>query len=182
MHSPVIGFVGPSGVGKTTLLERLVPLLEALDLRVGVVKHSSHAVEADRPGKDSHRLCAAGATAVALAMPGQIATFARQSPGRPSLECALETLPDDLDVILVEGFAWEPIPRYALLPSDGTDARGDLTDPLLVRAIRMPRPGEDAGPLQLDPALVRGLALEIAERIARPGPAAPEHVPLPLEA
>ena len=57
----VIGFVGPSSVGKTTLLEAIVPELQRRGLWVGVVKHSRHEVDVDRPGKDSARLNAAGA-------------------------------------------------------------------------------------------------------------------------
>ncbi|MFQ5697572.1 MAG: molybdopterin-guanine dinucleotide biosynthesis protein B [Myxococcota bacterium] len=124
--APVIGLVGPSGVGKTTLLECTVATLRAWAVDVGVVKHSSRAVQVDRPGKDSDRLYRAGAAAVALAMPGQIATFVRRDPTRPSLSEALAALPADLDLVLVEGFAWEPIPRWVLLPPDGSDLRGDL--------------------------------------------------------
>ncbi|MCL5057026.1 MAG: molybdopterin-guanine dinucleotide biosynthesis protein B, partial [Actinobacteria bacterium] len=36
---PVISFVGYSGSGKTTFLERLIPELKARNLRVGVIKH-----------------------------------------------------------------------------------------------------------------------------------------------
>ena len=63
----VVGFVGPSGVGKTTLLERLVEALSRRGLAVAAVKHASHGFLADRPGKDSYRLYEAGAEAVAVA-------------------------------------------------------------------------------------------------------------------
>jgi molybdopterin-guanine dinucleotide biosynthesis protein B len=42
--APVIGFVGPSGVGKTTLLERILFLLNSWGVTAGVVKHTSHNV------------------------------------------------------------------------------------------------------------------------------------------
>ena len=59
---PVVRFVGPSGAGKTRLLEGLIPRLQAQGWRVGVVKHH-HAgrLALDRPGSDSHRLTTAGA-------------------------------------------------------------------------------------------------------------------------
>jgi molybdopterin-guanine dinucleotide biosynthesis protein MobB len=98
---------GP-GVGKTSLPSS-VATLDGWGVRVGLVKHSCHAVPVDRPGKDSHRLYGAGAAAVALAMPGQIATFQRTAKRRPKLHEAIATLPPDLDAILVEGFHWEPI-------------------------------------------------------------------------
>lgn len=114
---PVIGFVGPSSAGKTSLLESLLCTLEHRGLSVGVVKHSCHSVRADQPGKDSARLYAAGADAVALAASNQVVTFVRRETP-PQLADALVGLPADLDIILVEGFSWEQIPRYLVLPED----------------------------------------------------------------
>lgn len=117
---PVMGFVGPSGVGKTSLLERLVAALGRRGLAVAVVKHASHGFLADRPGKDSYRLYEAGAEAVALISRDQVATFTRAA-GRGaqdvSLAVALEGLPQRLDVVLAEGFSWEAIPRVVLFRS-----------------------------------------------------------------
>ena len=57
----VVGLVGRSGSGKTSLLESLIPALTARGLAVGAVKHTSHGFTADRPGKDSYRLYESGA-------------------------------------------------------------------------------------------------------------------------
>ena len=64
---PVIGFVAPSGTGKTTLIRQLVPRLRQRGLRVGYLKHSHHRIEVDRPGKDSYEIREAGASQVLLA-------------------------------------------------------------------------------------------------------------------
>jgi molybdopterin-guanine dinucleotide biosynthesis adapter protein len=157
----IVGCVGPSGVGKTTLLEQIVATLDGWGVRVGVVKHSCHAVAVDREGKDSHRLYGAGAAAVALAMPGQIATFRRTAKQRPGLREAIATLPPDLDTILVEGFHWEPIPRYVVLAHDRRaplryTARGEV-----LGVIVAPMRAAGAPPL-FDTALVARLAHEIA--------------------
>ncbi len=157
----VIGCVGPSGVGKTTLLERVVATLDGWGVRAGVVKHSCHEVPVDREGKDSHRLYGAGAAAVALAMPGQIAVFERRPPRRPSLAEALAALPRDLDVILVEGFHWESIPRYVVLAQDRrAPLRYSARGPVL-GVIVAPARAADAPPA-FDEAVVRRLAREIA--------------------
>jgi molybdopterin-guanine dinucleotide biosynthesis protein MobB len=58
---PLIGFSAFSGTGKTTLLTRLLPLLRAEGLRIGMVKHAHHNFDIDHPGKDSYELRAAGA-------------------------------------------------------------------------------------------------------------------------
>ncbi|MEY4766440.1 MAG: hypothetical protein RI907_3113, partial [Pseudomonadota bacterium] len=62
----VFGIVGHSGMGKTTLLERLLPELNARGMRVSLIKHSHKDIEVDRPGKDSFRLREAGCSEVLL--------------------------------------------------------------------------------------------------------------------
>jgi molybdopterin-guanine dinucleotide biosynthesis protein B len=63
----VLGFVAPSGTGKTTLLSKLIPLLRDRGLRVAVIKHSHHNVDIDKPGKDTYILRQAGANQTLIA-------------------------------------------------------------------------------------------------------------------
>lgn len=163
---PVVGFSGPSGVGKTTLLEKLITELGRRGLRLGVVKHASCRIEVDRPGKDSYRLYEAGAHAVTLTSPDQVVTFQRRSEGR-RLADSLAALPEDLDVVLVEGFLSEPIPRYVVLPPGGPDERGFEDSPDLIRVIEAPPRAEDAQP-EFAADLIASIADEIAARAAKP--------------
>ena len=111
-QKPVLGIVGPSGVGKTTLLVKLIPLLKAFGLSVGLIKHSHHDFEIDQPGKDSYKLRKAGATPVLLASPYRIAWVAEGTGEEPSLSACLERFDGfDCDLILVEGFKASPYPR-----------------------------------------------------------------------
>ena len=73
----VVGFCGPSGVGKTTLVEQLIAALRARGQRVSVIKHAHKRFDIDHPGKDSHRHRAAGATQVAVASATRWALRAR---------------------------------------------------------------------------------------------------------
>ena len=57
----IVSFVGRSGTGKTTLIERLIPELSARGLRVAVIKHDAHRFDIDKEGKDSWRFTKAGA-------------------------------------------------------------------------------------------------------------------------
>jgi molybdopterin-guanine dinucleotide biosynthesis protein MobB len=47
-------------MGKTTLLERLVPEIASRGLAVSLIKHSHKNIDIDRPGKDSYRLRESG--------------------------------------------------------------------------------------------------------------------------
>ncbi len=110
MRIPVIGFSAWSGVGKTTVIEKLVSVLTGRGLRVAVVKHDVHGFEMDQPGKDSWRFYNAGAAAVVLTSPDKAALIRR---GYSDLETCLSMI-HDADVILVEGFKQAEIPRIGL--------------------------------------------------------------------
>jgi molybdopterin-guanine dinucleotide biosynthesis protein B len=62
----ICGIAGHSGMGKTTLLERLVPALSSRGLVVSLIKHSHKNIDIDRPGKDSYRLRESGCKEVLL--------------------------------------------------------------------------------------------------------------------
>ena len=129
---PVIGFVAPSGTGKTTLIRQLVPRLRQRGLGVGYLKHSHHRIEVDRPGKDSYEIREAGASQVLLAtgerwimqsVQHQPAPVPDQDPGRdldrgpdghpdPDLAAMLALFdPRLVDLILVEGFKFSAYPK-----------------------------------------------------------------------
>lgn len=52
---PLLGFAAYSGTGKTTLLEKLLPKLTDMKLKVAVIKHAHHNFDIDQEGKDSYR-------------------------------------------------------------------------------------------------------------------------------
>ena len=114
---PLIGFAAYSGTGKTTLLLRLIPLLEARGLRLGVIKHAHHGFEPDQPGKDSYRLRKAGAQQMVVTSRERTAWIG-EHPGErdePTLGEALAALrPASLDLVLVEGFKHEHYPKIEL--------------------------------------------------------------------
>lgn len=107
---PCLAVVGASGSGKTTLLEQLVPLLHADGLRVSMIKHAHCGVQFDKPGKDSHRLKAAGAAQVLVATAGGYALVgdAPAPDTEPRLSWLLTRLDASAcDLVLAEGFAHE---------------------------------------------------------------------------
>ncbi|MDT4291967.1 molybdopterin-guanine dinucleotide biosynthesis protein B [Methylomonas sp. MO1] len=127
MFSPsVLGFAAASGTGKTSLLTKLIPMLKAHNLEIGVIKHSHHDFEIDQPGKDSFRLREAGATPVMLVSRHRRAVISELSADNDiSLTEQLALFPNaGLDLILVEGFRHESYPKIEL-------CRPSLGKPLL---------------------------------------------------
>jgi molybdopterin-guanine dinucleotide biosynthesis protein MobB len=104
---PVVAVSGPSGVGKTRLLARLIPALARRGVRVAVLKHTRHAHPLDRPGKDTEVLRRAGAVAAAIEGPAEMAWF---GPPAGSLRALARTLPH-VDLVLAEGFRDAPVAR-----------------------------------------------------------------------
>jgi len=115
---PVLGFSAFSGTGKTTLLTKLIPLLKQSGIRVGLIKHSHHNFEIDKPGKDSYRLRKAGASPVMLVSSHRraiISEFDTINQAKPRLDEQLKILDQsELDLILVEGFKSEHFPKIEL--------------------------------------------------------------------
>jgi molybdopterin-guanine dinucleotide biosynthesis protein B len=98
----VVSFVAVgSNSGKTTLIEKIIPLLKARGLRVAVVKHAHGGFEMDRPGKDSWRFREAGADAVMVVGPDAMA-LTKTLQDEPLAE--LELLARDVDIVIQEGF------------------------------------------------------------------------------
>lgn len=107
----IFGIAGHSGMGKTTLLERLVPEMASRGLVVSLIKHSPKNIEIDRPGKDSFRLREAGCKEVLL-MGGDRWALMHELRGapEPSLDYLLDRM-QQCDLVLVEGFKHGTFPK-----------------------------------------------------------------------
>lgn len=111
---PMLSFAAKSGTGKTTYLEKLLPLLKAKHLRVAVIKHDAHGFQIDRPGKDSYRLTQAGADHMILTSENQTAAIFTHKGDRPNLSFLLSRV-QNVDLILTEGYKLENLPKIELL-------------------------------------------------------------------
>ena len=113
---PVLGFAAYSGTGKTTLLEKLLPLMKLQGLRVAMIKQTHHDFDIDEPGKDSYRLRKAGAEQMLIASDKRCALITEFEQSREQdLDSLVDRLDlDDIDLVLVEGFRHLPFPKIEL--------------------------------------------------------------------
>ena len=113
---PLLGFAAFSGTGKTTLLEKLIPMLVKQGLNIAIVKHSHHDIEMDKPGKDSYRLRKAGACQLLLA--GTTRSILFQENGKQEDKKLIDQLTllntKGLDLVLIEGYRDEPFNKIEL--------------------------------------------------------------------
>lgn len=120
----IFGFAGYSGSGKTTLIEKLIPLFTRRGLAVSLVKHAHHTFDVDQPGKDSYRHRAAGCTEVLVTSSRRWALIHElRGAGEPPLSEHVKHMAP-CDLLLVEGFKREPIPKLEVY-------RGEVGEPLI---------------------------------------------------
>jgi len=111
----ILLIVGYKKVGKTTLIEKLIPELSRRGYQVGTVKHhhADFPAALDTAGTDTWRHRQAGASSVALATPTDIAVF-RSRETSLSLQEIVSAL-GPMDIVLVEGFHNEPRAKIEVL-------------------------------------------------------------------
>ncbi|MGG4734444.1 molybdopterin-guanine dinucleotide biosynthesis protein MobB [Leclercia adecarboxylata] len=126
---PVLAISAWSGTGKTTLLKRLIPALCAKGIRPGLIKHTHHNMDVDKPGKDSYELRKAGAAQTIVAS-NQRWALMTETPDEAPLDLAYLVSRMDhstLDLVLIEGFKHEAVAKILLFRSDAGHDVCELT-------------------------------------------------------
>ncbi|TFG60964.1 MAG: molybdopterin-guanine dinucleotide biosynthesis protein B [Deltaproteobacteria bacterium] len=134
MAVKAVAFLGRSGTGKTTLIEKVLPELVNRGYRVGAIKHDAHRFDIDHPGKDSHRLTAAGAVTMVITSSEKLALVKKHAKS-PAAEELIDTYFRDIDIVLVEGFQKSGLPKIELFRKEKSApliCRGEIDDPMLV--------------------------------------------------
>jgi molybdopterin-guanine dinucleotide biosynthesis protein B len=159
----VVAISGPSGVGKTRLITRLIRLLRRRGLVVAVIKHTGHRHPFDMPGKDTDLFRRAGAVAAAIEGPAGLALFA---PPRGGARALVRLLPA-CDLVLAEGWRSEPLPRIEVHRRQVEPAFLCATDR---RVFALVGDGPPPRPLPVfDPDRLGPLADLLVARFVRPG-------------
>ena len=110
----VLGLAGWSGSGKTTLLVRLIPVLVARGLRIATLKHAHHAFDVDTPGKDSYEHRKAGACEVIVSSARRWVQMHEVEGGAEATLGELLRRVSPCDLVLVEGFKGEALPKMEI--------------------------------------------------------------------
>lgn len=112
MPIPVICFVGASGSGKTTIIEKVIRRLVDRRLRVATIKHTHKNFDIDKEGKDSWRHRMAGAKTVILSSPQRYAVVSEVDK-EMGVEDFIERFIDinNIDLLIVEGFKQDIYPK-----------------------------------------------------------------------
>ena len=108
----LLGIYGHSRSGKTELVERLTRTLSKKH-KVAVIKHISESgFTIDTPGKDTHRHAKAGAELVVASSGDETAYILKRASQLDEMVKWMENYKPD--IILVEGFRSEPIPKVSV--------------------------------------------------------------------
>ncbi len=110
----IVSIIGHSNSGKTTLVERLIPVLRKEGLRVGILKHHGKDFEFDVPGKDTWRHARAGADVVVLSTPFGTGVTVRVER-EPALDTLIERYFSGMDLVITEGYKRGPYPKIEVV-------------------------------------------------------------------
>ncbi|MCU0952825.1 MAG: molybdopterin-guanine dinucleotide biosynthesis protein B [Burkholderiaceae bacterium] len=161
-----IGFIGYSNTGKTTLIEKLIPLLRARGLTISAIKNAHHGFDMDRPGKDSYRYREAGAGQVLIATGQRWALLTETPQAAAPLEALLAQLAP-CDLVIIEGFKSEgQIARIEVRRRTNTEPPIFPSDPNVI-AVATDHAIDTTLPL-LDLNDPASIAAFIVERLALP--------------
>jgi molybdopterin-guanine dinucleotide biosynthesis protein B len=115
------GIIGYSNTGKTTLIEKLIPIFRSRGLTVSAIKNAHHGFDMDRPGKDSYRYREAGAGQVLISTGLRWALLTETPSHAASLEDLMKLLAP-CDLVIIEGFKSEGhIPRIEVRRMTNTE-------------------------------------------------------------
>lgn len=162
----IVAIVGGGDTGKTTVIEKLIPILGNRGYRVGTVKHVAHSFALDLKGKDSWRHRAAGAKTVVVDANDEMVMFKALPAAADADRLAGGILPcfEDVDIVLAEGYKNVAVPKIEVLRGDRQNQPICLGDANLLAIVTDRRIDTDV--LQLAPEDAAGIA-DVIEKAIR---------------
>lgn len=150
----IVIIVGKSGAGKTTLIEKLIPELKNMGLRIGTIKHDFHGFELDHPGKDSWRHKQAGSATTIISSSHRIGMVMDVDHDHTLDELA--PFLSGVDIILSEGYKRQNKPKVEIFRKEIHNSPLCLDDDNLIAL--MTNSDIDLGVPRFSTGDVKGLA------------------------
>lgn len=125
---------GYKNTGKTTLIQKIIPLLTEKGYAVAVVKHDGHEFESDVPGTDSYKHQKAGAYGTAVFSGNQFLVTKRIPEVTVEMLLSFFT---EADIILIEGMKDSDYPKYVCTSLKGNAEPEEVAEQIL-RCYRNP--------------------------------------------
>lgn len=111
----ILVVIGASNTGKTTLVTKIISYLKGKGFSVATIKHDPHDhFEIDRPGRDTWKHSQAGADAVCLASPNNLAVIYKLKEEKQIDELVKLFFPQ-MDIVIVEGYKHSEKPALELV-------------------------------------------------------------------
>ncbi|WP_238883780.1 molybdopterin-guanine dinucleotide biosynthesis protein B [Clostridium sp. YIM B02551] len=111
---PVVSIVGYSNSGKTTLIEKIIPLLKDKGYKIGTIKHDAHEFEIDHQGKDTWRMRRAGADVVTISSEIQMAMI-KTVYAEENIDEIVKQLFKDVHLVITEGYKASNKPKIEII-------------------------------------------------------------------
>ncbi len=107
----ILSIVGHKNSGKTTLLVALAREFKRQGKQVGTLKHASHPAIVDREGKDTYRHYYEGCAERTMIVSPDLRVLFEREADRDDPETLARRYMQGLDLVLVEGFKRESLPK-----------------------------------------------------------------------
>jgi len=114
---PVLTVIGYSNAGKTRCVVGLIASLSRRGYRIASAKHCHQGFDLDVRGKDSWQHKEAGAVMTIMAGKSRVGIVSDSEPLVPLRQLA-ERYVHHADLLLAEGYGWEPNPKILVLSKD----------------------------------------------------------------
>lgn len=114
---PVVSIVGYSNSGKTTLIERIIPILKNKGYKIGTIKHDAHDFNIDYEGKDSWRMRRAGADIVTISSKTQMAMI-KTIEEEEKIDDIVNRLFNGVHLVITEGYKAGDKPKIEVVRFD----------------------------------------------------------------
>jgi molybdopterin-guanine dinucleotide biosynthesis protein B len=114
----VLAISGIKKSGKTTLIEKLIPALDKLGVKVAIIKHDAHSFTPDTPGTDTFRFFAAGAVGTVIYDSEKFSMTRRAQVTHQELSGMFP----EADLVLCEGLSRSHYRKLEMIPLNSDES------------------------------------------------------------